>query len=86
MGLSRTTVQSVLGSRVGTPKKQTGRKPGITRRIRERLVARATLDAAHRQMTYKEIAQLEGVQAGRKALTAAFKMESYGRHLEASTH
>jgi DDE superfamily endonuclease len=29
-------------------------------------------------MTYKEIAQLEGVQAGRKALMAAFKMESYG--------
>ena len=29
-------------------------------------------------MTYKEIAQLEGIQACQKALVAAFKMESYG--------
>jgi len=81
MGLPRTTVQSVLRSGVESPKKQTGRKPIITRKARERLVARATLNAAHRRMTYKEIAQLEGVQAGRKALMAAFKMESYGRRV-----
>jgi hypothetical protein len=30
-------------------------------------------------MPYAEIARLEGVQAGRKALVAAFKMESYRR-------
>lgn len=35
-------------------------------------------------MTYKEIARLEGVQAGRKALMAAFKMESYGRRVATS--
>jgi hypothetical protein len=32
-------------------------------------------------MTYKEIARLEDVQAGRKALMAAFRMESYGRRV-----
>ena len=84
MGLPRTTVQSVIRSQVEAPKKQTGRKPAITGEIRERLVARATLDAAHRRMTYKEIARLEGVQACRKALVAAFKMESYGRRVATS--
>jgi hypothetical protein len=81
MGLPRTTVQSVLTSGAETPQKQTGRKPAITDKIRERLVARATLDAAHRRMAYKEIARLESVQAGPKALMAAFKMESYGRRV-----
>jgi Transposase len=84
MGLPRTTVQSVLRSGTEAPNKQTGRKPVITGKIRQRLVARATLDAAHRRMTYKEIAQLEGVQASRKALVAAFKMESYGRRVATS--
>lgn len=84
MGLPRTTIQSVIRSQVEAPKKQTGRKPAITGEIRERLVARATLDAAHRRMTYKEIAQLEGVQACRKALVAAFKVESYGRRVATS--
>ena len=84
MGLHRTTIQSVLRSRAETPKKQMGRKPAITRRIRERLVARATLDADHRRMTYSEIARLEGVEAGRKALVAAFKMESYSRRVATS--
>jgi Transposase len=74
----------VLRSGAEAPNKQTGRKPAITGKIRQRLVARATLDAAHRQMTYKEIAQLEGVQASRKALVAAFKMESYGRRVATS--
>jgi hypothetical protein len=32
-------------------------------------------------MPYTEIARLEGVQAGQKALMAAFKMESYGRRV-----
>ena len=60
-----------------TPTKQLGKKPNLTSRIRKRLVARATLNAAHRRMTYKEIAQLEGMQASRKALVAAFKNVSY---------
>jgi hypothetical protein len=81
MGLPRTTVQSVLGSETEASKKQAGRKPAITDKIRKRLVARATLDAAHRRMPYKEIARLENVQAGRKALMAAFKLESYGRRV-----
>jgi len=75
------TVQSVLRSGVKSPKKQTGRKPAITRKVRKRLIARATLDATHRQITYKEIARLEDVQAGQKALMAAFKIESYGRRV-----
>ena len=86
MGLPRTTIQSVIRSQVEAPKKQTGRKPAITGEIRERLVARATLDAAHRRMTYKEIARLAGVQACRKALVAAFKMESYGRRVATSPY
>jgi hypothetical protein len=32
-------------------------------------------------MTYKEIARLENVQVGQKALMAASKMESYGRRV-----
>jgi hypothetical protein len=32
-------------------------------------------------MTYEKIAQLEGIQAGRKALVAAFKKESYHRRV-----
>jgi hypothetical protein len=32
-------------------------------------------------MPYTEIARLEGVQAGRKALMSAFKLESYGRRV-----
>ena len=51
MELPRTTAQSVLTSRAKIPKKQTGRELAITDKMRERLVARATLDAAHRQMT-----------------------------------
>jgi hypothetical protein len=81
MGLPWTTVQSVLRLRVESPKKQTGRKHIITCKVQERLVARATLDAAHRRMMYKEIARLEGVHAGQKALIVAFKMESYGRRV-----
>jgi hypothetical protein len=79
MGLPRTTVQSAIYSMMETPTKQLGRKPKPTGQIRKRLVAGATLDAAHRRMTYGEIAQLEGIQAGRKALVAAFKRESYHR-------
>lgn len=81
MGLPRSTVQSVLKSGIEEVKKQVGRKPAITDEIRKRLIARATLDAVHRRMPYERIAQLEGVQAGRKALMAAFKKESYGRRV-----
>jgi hypothetical protein len=81
MGLPRTTVQSAIHSMMETPTKQLGRKPKLIGQIRKRLVARATLDAAHRRMTYGEIAQLEGIQAGRKALVAAFKRESYHRRV-----
>ncbi|PSN59239.1 hypothetical protein BS50DRAFT_260293 [Corynespora cassiicola Philippines] len=83
-GLARTTVQSVLKSGTEVPKVPAGRKPAITDKVRERLVARATLDANHRRMKYEDIARLEGVQAGRKALVAAFKMESYGRRVATS--
>lgn len=81
MGLPRTTVQSVLKSGVEVSKKPAGRKPAIMDKTRTRLIARATLDAAHRRMPYTEIARLEGVQAGRKALMAAFNMEAYGRRV-----
>jgi hypothetical protein len=74
----------VLKSQVEAVRRQAGRKPAITDKVRERLVARATLDDAHRRMTYKEIACLEGVDAGHKALMAAFKIESYGRRVATS--
>ncbi|CAI6226207.1 unnamed protein product [Periconia digitata] len=66
------------------PKKPVGRRPAITDDIWKRLIARATLDATHCQMPYKQIAQLEGVTAGRKALAAAFKKESYRRRVATS--
>jgi len=56
MGLVRTTVQSVPESKVEAPQEQVGRKRAITDKIRRRLVARATLDAAHRRMKYEEMA------------------------------
>ncbi|PVH90038.1 hypothetical protein DM02DRAFT_665639 [Periconia macrospinosa] len=37
-------------------------------------MARATLDAAYGRMPYKQIAQLEGVMAGRKALAKQVRM------------
>jgi len=46
MGIPRKTIQSVLTSGAEAPQKQTGRKPVITDKIRERLVARATFNAA----------------------------------------
>ena len=84
MGLARSTVQSVLKSGVEAHAKPRGRTPAITDNIRHRLIARATLDAAHRRMTYNDIARLEGVQVGRKALVAAFKKESYARRVATS--
>lgn len=63
------------------PKKPAGRRPAITDKIRKRLIARAALDATHRRMTYKRKAQLEGITAGRNALVAAFRKESYGRRV-----
>lgn len=81
MVLPRTTVQSVIRSMAETPTKQMGRQPKLTSQIRKRLVARATRDAYHRRMTYLQIAHLEGIMAGRKALGAAFKKESYGRRV-----
>lgn len=81
MQLPRITVQSVLALGVEAPWKPVGRKPAITDEIRKRLIVRATIDAAHRRMTYKEIARLEGVQASQRALRTAFKKESYGRRV-----
>lgn len=84
MGLPRTTVQSVLRSGSEVPKKPAGRRPATTDWIRKRLVNRATLDAAHCWILYKQIAQLEGVTAGRKAIVAAFRKELYGRRVVTS--
>jgi predicted DNA-binding protein (UPF0251 family) len=61
MGLSRTTVQSVIYLMMETLIKQLGRKPKLTGQIRKRLVARTTLNTAHRRMTYGEIARLEDI-------------------------
>jgi hypothetical protein len=81
MGLPRITIQSVLKSGVEAPKKLAGRQSAITDKTRARLIACATLKAAHQRMPHIEIARLGGVQAGRKALIAALNMEAYGRRV-----
>src|SRR5436305_10767746 len=89
MRLPRTTVQSVIHSMMEAPTQQLGRKPNLTDRIRKRLVARATLDAAHRRMTYKEIAQMEGIQAGQKSARCSVQeriLSSPCSHGKTSSH
>lgn len=81
LGLPRTTVHSVIYSMVETPTKQMGRQPMLISQIRKRLVAHATLNAGHRRMTYQQIAHLERVMAGRKALGVVFKKELYRRRV-----
>ena len=43
--------------------------------LRKRLITRATINAYYRRMIYEEIAKLEGIQACRRTLKAAFEKE-----------
>jgi hypothetical protein len=83
-GVPRSTVQSILKAGIGMPRKPVGRRPLINDEVCKRLIARATLNAAHRRLPYEEIARLEGIQCGRKALVAAFRAESYHRRVATS--
>ena len=49
--------------------------------LRKRLITRATINAYHRRMIYEEIAELEGIQACRRTLKAAFEKEQYHRRV-----
>jgi hypothetical protein len=43
--------------------------------LQKRLIARAIINAYHRCIIYEEIAKLEGIQAYRRTLNAAFEKE-----------
>ena len=62
-----------------TPKKRKGRPLTIDTPKRRLLVATATQDAEHRQMSYRDIADICGIRAGDKALRKAFALEGYHR-------
>jgi methylphosphotriester-DNA--protein-cysteine methyltransferase len=53
----------------------------LNTRLRKRLINRATANAFHRRLSYEEIAQLEGIRACRRTLTAAFEKEQYHRRV-----
>jgi hypothetical protein len=61
------------------PQKPTGRPCILITQKRKRLVARATLDAEHRRMTWEEVAQEEGIIVCRRTLFVAFRKEEYHR-------
>jgi len=58
-----------------------GRQPVITSDIRVRHIARATQNAHNRRLPYTEIAELEDIQLGRKALRGAFEGAGYHRRV-----
>ena len=77
--LPYSTVRLCIKSRYYTPQKHRGRLPILTTQKRRRLVQRATLNAFHRRLSYPEIAQIEGIQACKRSLIAAFEKEKYHR-------
>jgi hypothetical protein len=77
--IARSTVISTIARGIVTPDRPIGRKPILTTQKRKRLTARATLNAAHRRMTYEEIAEIEGIQACKRTLIKAFEKEQYHR-------
>src|SRR5689334_18843245 len=78
---SYATVYSTIQSCIEAPKKPQGRPPMLNTRLRKRLNKRATANACHRRLSYEEIAQLEGIRACRRTLTAAFEKEQYHRRV-----
>ena len=76
--LAITTVSDICHA-PATPKKRIGRPFSITPTTRRVLVATATRDAQHRQMTLADIADICGVRASEKTLRKAFALEGYHR-------
>src|ERR1700761_7596153 len=66
--LALSTVRLCIQTGISTPQKPNGRPPNLIIRKRQRLIQRATLDAAYRRMIFEEIAELEGIQACRRSL------------------
>ena len=80
LNIPRSTVRRTI-SHPRTPQKPQGRRPLLDTPKRQRLVRRATIDGYHRRLSYPEIAALEGLQACRRTLTAAFEKERYFRRV-----
>jgi hypothetical protein len=73
--LPHTTIWSAIKSYTATPRKPISRPPMLNTPLQKRLVTRATINAYHRRIIYEEIAKLEGIQAYRRTLNAAFEKE-----------
>lgn len=82
LGLARSTVITCIQQGFTTPPPAPdGRRPNLTTQKRKRLVWRATLDAFHRRLTYESIAFIEGIQACKRSLKAAFEKEQLNRRV-----
>ncbi|KAG0131506.1 hypothetical protein HOY82DRAFT_539407 [Tuber indicum] len=58
-----------------------GRRPVVTDTLRSRLIARATANSHNRRLPYTQVAELEGIQLGRRALRRVFESEGYHRRV-----
>lgn len=80
LNLPRSTVRYTI-SHPETPQKPRGRPPLLDTPIRKRLITRATINGYHRRLCFLEITELEGIQACKRTLVAAFKKERYFRRV-----
>jgi hypothetical protein len=78
--IDRSAVRRAIKSFI-TPQKPRGRPPIIDTPKRQRLIKRATIDGYHRRLGYVQIATIEGIQACRRTLKAAFIKEQYFRRV-----
>jgi len=53
----------------------------VTDDLRSRLIARATASSQNRRCPYTQVAELEGIQLGRRALRSVFESEGYHRRV-----
>ena len=58
-----------------------GRQPVVTDEIQSRLITRATADSHNHRLLYTQIAGLEGIPLGRRALSRLFESEGYHRRV-----
>ena len=79
--IAYSTVHDCILLGITTPTKQAGPRLILTTQKRRRLVNRATSDHLHRRMSFSEIANLDGLRAYSRTLTAAFAKEDYHRRI-----
>jgi hypothetical protein len=75
--LGITTVQRICSQPVTTHRKRTGQPPKIDTPTRRRLVFTAILNAENRLKTYKDIAEICGINANERTLRNTFEKEGY---------